>query len=220
MKKAILPLAVVLAFFSLGAKHSPVMEVGACNEGDRLTYRSGTWICEAPPVAVPTGGILLIDSGTCPTGFTQHTSLGASRFPMGTVAANGDVGGTAGSNTFTPAGTVGALTFTGTPFSSVINHTHTVSVTDPGHTHTYKSQTATTGSVTSYEHGAIDTSSASANEGGVVDSSTTGITASTANPAGGVASITPAGTINTPSFTGASADQRPAYLKVIFCKKD
>lgn len=166
---------------------------------------------------IPAGSILMVDSGSCPTGFGEVAGL-ASRFPMGTVAANGDVGGTGGANTFTPAGTVAAPIFTGTPFSSVINHTHSVSVNDPGHTHTQASQTATTGGASSWEHGAIDTSSTAA-ETLPTGSNTTGITATTANPAGGVASITPAGTNSAPAFTGTQADQRPAWLKVIFCKK-
>lgn len=73
--------------------------------------------------------------------------------------------------------------------NQVINHTHAVTVTDPGHVHNQRSQTATTGSVSSWEHGVIDTSSTAA-ETLPTDSATTGITATTANPAGGVASIT------------------------------
>jgi hypothetical protein len=110
---------------------------------------------------------------------------------------------TRGAKTVAAVGTVAQPTFTGTPFSSVINHTHAVTVSDPGHTHAQASQTATTGAASSWEHGAIDTSSAAA-ETLPTASATTGITATTGNPAGGVASITPAGTVSQPAFTGTA----------------
>jgi hypothetical protein len=111
---------------------------------------------------------------------------------------------TSGAKTVASAGSNSAPIFTGAPFSSVINHTHTVSVTDPGHVHIVTSQTATTGSATSYEHGTLDTSSAEAEATETTASNTTGITAGTANPGGGVASITPAGTVAAPTFTGSA----------------
>lgn len=166
---------------------------------------------------VPVGAIVLIASGSCPTGYAEETNLNGV-LPLGTLAANGNIGTTGGADTITPAGTNSAPTFTGTPFSSVINHTHTVTVTDPGHTHNIASQTATTGSASSWEHGAIDTSSAAA-ETLPSASATTGITASSANPAGGVASITPAGTVSAPTFTGTQADNRSAFRRVIYCRK-
>jgi hypothetical protein len=149
---------------------------------------------------LPSGAIVL-SLTTCPTGFTEEASL-SGKFVLGTVAGAGDVGTMGGSDTVT----------------SVLNHTHTVNVTDPqhnhtqnAHTHVVTSQTATTGSATSYEHGVLDTSSAEAEATEVTGSTTatnvaaaTGITASTANPAGGVASI----------------DNRPAFLRVIFCRAD
>lgn len=226
---------------------------------------STAWICRGPNIAplqvstgggeaVPAGSILLIKSGTCPTGYTEDADFNG-RTVIGTLAANSNVGTTGGTDLITPAGANSAPTFTGTAwsapaiswpagvpsltmnsFSAVINHTHTVTVTDPGHTHTQASQTATTGSISSWEHGAIDTSSA-ATETLPTGSSTTGITASTANPAGGVASITPtgsiawpagvptigaytpAGSVSAPTFTGTQFDNRSAYLRVIACRK-
>lgn len=164
---------------------------------------------------VPQGAILLILSGACPTGFEEATELNGKTI-IGTVAANKDVGTTGGSDTITPEGTNSALTFTGTPFSSVINHTHTVNVNDPGHAHPegYRN-TGTAG--TAGVQGASTANNASI-AGGVL-SATTGITATTANPAGGVASITPAGTINTPTFAGTQFDNRSAWIKVIACRK-
>lgn len=196
---------------------------------------------------VPTGGILFVDTGTCPAGFAEVAGLNG-RTLLGTIAANMDVGGTGGSDsitpttnsisltaaaqtisgntadesshthsvtsnvtgTVTPAGTIswpaGVPTFAGTPFSSVINHTHTVMITDPGHTHVQTVNSATTGPNSGY---GVDTSTNNGvNSGYSTASATTGITASTANPAGGVSSITPAGTVawpaGVPTFAGTS----------------
>ena len=106
-----------------------------------------------------------------------------------------------------PGGTGGAATHSHT-YTDVVQHTHTVTVTDPGHTHPYKSQTATSGALTSYEHGAPDTSSNEANEGETTDSATTGITASTSNPAGSVA-----------QGTTATASSEPAFYTLAFIQK-
>lgn len=91
-------------------------------------------------------------------------------------------------------GTGGSDTIT-----SVLNHTHPV--TDPGHTHgELRFPTATGGS-----SGFTADTSMSGTPTAVTQataSATTGVT--TSNPAGGVASI----------------DNRPAFVKVIFCSKD
>jgi hypothetical protein len=77
-------------------------------------------------------------------------------------------------------------------YTEIVQHTHTVNITDNGHVHTQASQTATTGGVSSWEHGAIDTSSTAA-ETLNTGSATTGITATTSNPAGSVATGTTVG---------------------------
>lgn len=61
---------------------------------------------------IPSGVLILLVSGTCPTGFTEVSALNG-QFLQGTVAANGDVGTTGGNATITPAGTVSQPTFTG-----------------------------------------------------------------------------------------------------------
>jgi hypothetical protein len=72
--------------------------------------------------------------------------------------------------------------------SAVVNHTHDVTVTDPGHVHVENSNNATTGGLRGW--GAADTSTNTSTATGYsTASATTGITASTANPAGGVASF-------------------------------
>ena len=83
--------------------------------------------------------------------------------------------------------------------TQVITHTHPV--TDPGHAHNQQRHSATTGALTGIVT-APDTSSATvAAMGPNTASATTGVT--TSAPAGAVASI----------------DNRPAFVKVIWCKK-
>lgn len=167
-----------------------------------------TWTLLEPATestgGLPSGAIVFIDSGTCPTGYTEVAALNG-RMARGTVNANGDVGGTGGSDSVTP-------TFAGTPFSSVINHTHTVTVTDPGHTHTLPVG-ATDDTAAPFDRADAGTNASGANATTASGSTATGITATTANPAGGVTSITPAGTIS-------AVDTRAAYLNLIGCKKD
>ena len=217
---------------------------------------------KAQPAWVPSypyeNEAIVIVSGTCPIGFHEITALNGA-MPYGTLAANGDVGGTGGANTITPtvasltaaaqiftgnggtvpaepftgssattssvsagtpsgsvtaptiawpagiptfsgnAGTVPAEVFSGTPFSSVINHTHTVTVT-------YNVQGGTTAATTGTH---VMTSTAT---GGSARAPTSGdvVSATTANPSGGVSSITPAGTNGTASFTPAGTVAWPA----------
>jgi len=174
---------------------------------------------------IPTGLIDFIASGTCPTGWTEVTAI-SGFFILATKAANGDVGTTgnaslsltAAAQTFTGnAGTVPAETFTGTPFSSVINHTHTV-------TTTYMVQGGTTAATTGTH---VMTSTAT---GGSARAPASGdvVSATTANPAGGVSSITPAGTNGTAAFTPAGTNgtsavtgtATPAFIKLIPCSKN
>lgn len=144
--------------------------------------------------SVPAGAIVLIISGTYATtlgaGWAEETSL-SGKFLLGTVAANADIAATGGSDTIT----------------SVLNHTHDVTVNDPGHVHVQNLPGSQTGNFAS---GTRDTSTGGT--GGAPTSTpdvlstaskVTDITASTANPSGGVTSI----------------DNRPAFAKVIFCKK-
>lgn len=134
---------------------------------------------------VPTNGIILTLQSACPTGFAEVAALSGA-MPLGTVAANTDVGDTGGSDSIT----------------TVLNHTHTVNVNDPGHTHGLQRYPTTTGGSSGYT---ADTSMSGTPTAVTLPmaSATTGITATTSNPAGGVASI----------------DNRSAFVKVIFCAK-
>lgn len=78
---------------------------------------------QTPWGAYPLGGLFITTYSSCPVGTAEVTALNGAMLE-GTIAANGDVGTTGGSNnitptgsnataSFTPAGTVAAPTFTG-----------------------------------------------------------------------------------------------------------
>jgi hypothetical protein len=174
---------------------------------DALRYNrtSGAFECgqiSAQGGSIPSGLIAAFNAA-CPSGWTEFTAA-RGRVVVG-VPSGGTLAGTVGTALTDLQDKTHAHTYT-----EVVNHTHTVTVTDPGHTHLQRSQTATTGSVSSWEHGAIDTSSTAA-ETLATDSATTGITASTANPAGGVATGT--------TSTKATSDVI-AYIQLRLCSKD
>ncbi len=72
--------------------------------------------------SVPAGSILLIVSGSCPSGFSEETTLNGKTL-VGTLLANANVGSTGGADSVTPAGTVSQPTFTG---SALGTHSHGV----------------------------------------------------------------------------------------------
>ncbi len=124
----------------------------------------------------PVGAVFISVSSTSPA-----TSLGCgtwSALATGRTLVGLDSGDTdfdtaeemGGAKTQTPSA------HSGTAVATHGDHFHDYSNVI-AHTHTYKSLTASTGSQTHYEHGAIDTSSTGSNEGGVTDS--TGITTGT-----------------------------------------
>ncbi|MCJ7698070.1 MAG: hypothetical protein MUO73_07060, partial [Thermoplasmata archaeon] len=72
--------------------------------------------------------------------------------------------------------------------SAVVSHTHEVTITDAGHNHLENTNSATTGGVSGW--GARDTSTSTPSATGYYTAAnTTGITASTSNPAGSVSSF-------------------------------
>ncbi len=286
--------------------------VGDCPAGQAIqgTNVDGSANCIAiGGGSIPSGLITFVVSGTCPSGWTEVTGL-AGRTLFGTLAANGDVGTTGGSDTVTASGTVSAPTFTGNALaghahtftgSLLATHTHTAgtlsaaaqtftgsSTTVPAETvnsltaaaQTVNSMTAaaqtitwpagvptqaadtftttkftTSGSgtaafVTESARGAISwpagvpTNGTSAVTGTMNSSAVTGtLNSTTLTPLGGNASSavsgasdatsggtpagtldsvsggTPSGSVSAPTFTGASAENRSSYVKVIFCSK-
>lgn len=189
-------------------------------------WESRSRVFNAPAVLAqgePAGIIVLVDTGACPAGYTEIAGLNG-RTVIGTLDANANVGTTGGADSVTPtfSGTalatqahgVGTYThatpaFTGTSSTAIVNHVHVEN-----------KNSATTGGLVGF---AVDTSTST--------SVATGY--STANPTGGVASYTPAGTVSNPAFSGSSeslspgtpagtvsaVDTREAFQRVIFCKK-
>jgi hypothetical protein len=110
-------------------------------------------------------------------------------------------------------------------YSQVVNHTHTISVTDPGHVHTQRYHSAATGALSGPTTAPDTSSNTPTNYGITTASATTGITASSANPAGGVASGTTDGpsaslthTVTQPSDHTALNVMQP-YIVCYFWKR-
>jgi microcystin-dependent protein len=105
-----------------------------------------------------------------------------------------------------PGATGGAATHQHT-YTDVPNHTHPVNVNDPGHTHVEQNNSATTGGLAGWA--ALDTSTNTPVATGYSTlSATTGITATTSNPAGGVA-----------QGTTSAAGTEPPYYELAFIIK-
>ena len=157
------------------------------------------------------GEIVMIASGSCPAGFTESSALNGN-FPRGTIAANADVGGTGGTDTVTPAGTVSTPTFSGAQGS-----TSAVSAGTPAGTNGTASVATVTASKAGSSAGAFSTI------GGVSPGSSFTVPAETftgSAMATHTHTLTPSGTVSTPTFSGTQFDNRPAFVKVIFCVKN
>ena len=204
--RKILALALFVCASAWGANYSPVMQTATtCDEGQAMTKTSAGWTCTTVSGGgVPSGAVLPFNLANCPAGWTELTAA-RGRVIVG-VPASGTLAATVGTALTDAQDKSVTPTFTGTPFSSVINHTHPV--TDPGHVHTQASTTTSTGSA-SNRLGTADTSSTAQNTG----SATTGVT--TNNPVGGVASITPAGTLSAVSTSSVIAT-----IQFRYCTKD
>lgn len=159
--------------------------------------------------AEETGGAKTVASaGTVSTPTFTGSALGTHSHGVGTYATSAHAG--------TAVGDHASHTH---DYSQVITHTHAVNVTDPQHTHTQnahshlqRSQTGTTGSVSSWEHGTLDTSSTAA-ETLATDTAvatniaaSTGVTATTSAPGGAVAT----GTTTGPSATLTHSVTQPS----------
>lgn len=149
----------------------------------------------------------------------ESTTGSKTRTPTGTVSQPSFAGtssqATSAVSAGTPSGTVSQPTFTGDAITSVINHTHVVTITDPGHTHTQQAHShtipvgATDDTAAPFDRADAGTNASGANATtatgtatAVNNSATTGISATVANPAGGVTSITPTGAVSQPAFSG------------------
>lgn len=235
------------------------------SDGTLKVRNSGAWITVGGGGGgggIPAGLITFVDSGACASGWTEISGLNGVTL-LGTLSSNGDVGDTGGidlstplgtisasvltMNSYTPTGTNGALTFTG---STLATHNHTFTGNALAtHQHELPFQKVAGGTgvlrmIASSVFG-VGTSRAAESQSAAPVANTTNaavlrdqpITAGT--PSGTNTAITagtPAGTINTPGFTGNAAvltgsnsvpifsgtqfDNRSAFKRVIFCRKD
>lgn len=189
--------------------------------------------------ALPSGLIVFLASGTCPAGYTEVSGLDG-RMPLGTVAANANVGTTGGSDTLTPAGTNSAPTFTGTlaslthtganvtsafTGSALATHAHELPWQIATATTIRQIAVATFGTGTSRAATAVSaagtantTSAAVALSQAVSAGTPAGTVANTITQAG-AHSYTPQGSVSAPAFTGTSADNRSAWIRLIGCQK-
>lgn len=76
----------------------------------------------------PSGAIMFIASGTCPTGFTEVSALNGKMW-RGTVAANGNVGTTGGADSVTPTFTGNSVTSSAVSAGTPAGTNGTVSIT-------------------------------------------------------------------------------------------
>ena len=216
------------------------------DNGHVWTCSGTTWTDDtAAASGVPSGFTGMITTGACPSGYAQVTALDAA-MPEGTLAAHGDVGGTGGANSITP--TVATLTAAAQAFTGSSATTSAVSAGTPAGTNatstvtpvgTVAWPTAPTNVPTT---AALTTGADSSTTGGVAkaiaqtptiawptkvptfagSSSTVAAQTFTGSAlATHTHTLTATGTNGTSSVTGTlnNFDNRPSFVKVIFCQK-
>lgn len=195
-------------------------------------FGGGTW------AAFGAGKVLVsLDSGDAAFDTAEETGGAKTVAAAGSVSQPTFTGSALGTHSHA-AGTLAPSAHTGAAVADHASHTHTYTEV-PNHVHTVTSQTATTGSATSYEHGTLDTSSAEAEAtevtgnpvGGVATGTTNGpgaaLTHSVTQPAAhtmsgsseAVSGGTPAGTVSQPTFTGSPTSVVQPYIVVYMWKR-
>lgn len=219
---------------------------GAAGEQLRIRFLP---VAVAQSSDLTAGDIIIRLSGDCGAGFAEVAGLDGKML-RGTVAANMNQGGTGGSDTITPEGTIDQATFTG---EALAGHSHGVgtyaadahagtAVADhASHTHAATGLTFTGDLVAAASTNALPNLVTGSTTGGAVSPETqaTGtIGGTTAGPSAtlthsvtqpsahtlsgtsqSVTGGTPAGSINSQSFTGTQFSNLPAFTRVIFCQK-
>ena len=189
MKRAALVIALLVAV--------PIAQVASQSVRVRILISGSAVQAQAP--VLNAGDIVIRLSGNCGGGFTEVTDLDGV-FPIGTLAANANQGGTGGANDITPAGVVAAPTFTGSALGGHAHATGTFATSahsgtavddHASHTHTYTD-------VVNHVHLVEGFPTATGGSTGFTrDTSMSGTPANTsqntANPTGGVATGTTAG---------------------------
>lgn len=250
MKQYILP--ILLAVFLFIALPSNLM---TCGDGQTITYNAtiANWVCSDPGgSSVPAGSILLVNSGSCPSGYTEQSTMNGKTL-FGTLNAGSDVGTTGGNDNITPTGTDSTPTISwpaGVPTAAdESTHTHTAGSFSAAaqvftgnalgtHTHTFTGN-AVNSSATASTPDLVTSNTAGSGVSPTTTATGTNSNTSAGTPAGtnGSSSVSgtsaaglahthtlswPAGvpTNSASTFTGNSFDNRSAFIKVIFCKKD
>ncbi len=158
----------------------------------------GTWS------AFATGRVLIgVDSGDASMDTAEETGGSKTHsHAVGTIAAGDHAAHTHG-------------------YSTVLNHTHTVNITDPGHTHGGRGINSGTAGLAGHQGASANNNNNTTTS--ATQSATTGITATTDNPAGGSASGTtgnPSATLtHSMSGTTATANGLPPFIAVYMWKR-
>lgn len=173
------------------ATTSPLGTLWWDNTANALSVLTNTGWVAVDKLSVPAGTTTFVTSGSCATGWTEITALNG-RMLRGTVAANGNVGTTGGSDTYTPAGTVAAPTIS---WPAGVPTFAGVSGVVPAQTFTGSS--ATSSAVSAGTPAGTNAAITAGTPAGTVSALTTGADSSTT---GGVAKAI----AQTPTFTGAA----------------
>lgn len=172
------------------------------NGGVAMTNVTGS-LTQTGGAATHNHGVGTYDSAAITAG-TPAGTVSQPTFSGSALAAHGHGTGTYATSAHSGTAVADHASHTHT-YTSVINHTHTISVTDPGHVHTARRYPTATGGSSGFT---ADTSMS----GTLTDltltvkTATTGITASSVNPAGGVAT----GTSDGPSATLTHSVTQPS----------
>jgi hypothetical protein len=163
-----------------------------------LTFPAAT----AKVDAFPSGTVMLFAQTAAPTGWTKSTTHNdkALRVVSGSASSGGSVAFTTAFVSQAVAGTVGDTTLT---TAQIPSHTHTATVTDPGHRHALNGGNLGSGS-TGYGGAPGNNSNG--------EYATTGITVSNSSTGGGSS--------HTHTFTGTAINLAVSYVDVILATKD
>jgi hypothetical protein len=218
----------VLAFWAPASQQtfiSPSPPPVDCPSGAlQYTASTKTYACGSiSGGALPSGAIVLIDTGACPAGTTEISAMDG-KMPLGTLNANANVGTTGGSDTVTPTGAIswpaGVPTHSGTTatFSgnALATHAHELPFQLPTATSIRQTAVATFGTGTSRAATATITTTSNTTSAAVALSQ-----AVTAGTPAGTVNITSQGTIAWPAGVptiAAGGENRSAFRRVIFCK--
>lgn len=170
------------------------------------TTVSGTLTATAfsgPWADMPSGTVMLFVQTAAPTGWTKSTTYNdrALRVVSGTASAGGSVAFTTAFASQSVSGTVGSYTLT---TADIPSHTHTATVSDPGHFHAF-----TTGGASGSGYASLTQGT---NTSQNTDSKTTGITVSNSSTGGGGG--------HTHSFTGTAINLAVQYVDAIIATKN